>query len=97
MLYNFHGQSLVLWKANAPCCVLNNLKNSQLVETVKRGMFIGNVLGKNLAYQIFIYKNHCDGISNLSHQSHCPGSAAGLVTNLRRAPATDHTRFSPTE
>ena len=35
MLLNFYEQSSVLWKANAPGCVLNKLKNSQLVETLK--------------------------------------------------------------
>ena len=33
--------------------------------------------------------------SSVKPQSHCPGSAAGLATDLRRAPATDHIRDSP--
>lgn len=50
VLSHFHSDVSVLWKTNAPDCVLNLLKNCQLAETIKTWYIYKEKVKENLGY-----------------------------------------------
>ena len=56
VLGKFNNDSSVLWKADAPDCVLNMLKNTQLAESLRVWYRYRDLIKENLGYGITIFR-----------------------------------------